>query len=133
MSQRPPAPQVITDDGDTVRIPETVFIAMINEIYLNADDYLGRSISYEGFFMTSVYEETNETYNYVVRYGPGCHAFDAFAGFEVTYDGDWPQENDWVEATGILEEYEEDGWKYLRLRLTALTSLETRGAEYVYQ
>jgi hypothetical protein len=32
-----------------------------------------------------------------------------------------------------LEEYEEDGYKYLRLALTVLTVLDARGAEYVTQ
>ena len=57
----------------------------------------------------------------------------ANAGFEVIWSGDYPNNNDWVEAVGVLEKYEQDGYKYLRLNLSALTVLDTRGAEYVSQ
>jgi hypothetical protein len=61
---------------------------------------------------------------------------DANCGFEVQWAGDnadYPEVNDWVEAVGVLEQYEENGMNYLRLDLTSLTVLETRGAEYVTQ
>ncbi len=44
-----------------------------------------------------------------------------------------PEPDDWVEAVGVLEEYDENGYKYLRLALSSLTVLKTRGAEYVSQ
>lgn len=117
-------------DG-VVKITENLFIAQTNDIYINTEDYLGKTIQYEGIFDFYYLEETDATYYYVIRYGPGCCGYDGTAGFEVIWDGDYPEQNDWVEAVGVLETYEEDGVPYLRLQLTSLTVLDERGAEYV--
>lgn len=120
-------------DADVIEISEKVFIAQTNDIYINTDDYLGKTIRYEGIFQSYYYDVTDTTYYSVIRYGPGCCGFDANAGFEVEWDGDYPEQNDWVEATGTLETYEEGGARYLRLKLSALKVLSVRGAEFVQQ
>lgn len=119
--------------GKVVEIKEKLFIAQTNDIYFNAGDYLGKTIKYEGIFDVYEVPETGAKYYSVIRYGPGCCGVDANAGFEVCWDKDYPAPNDWVEAVGVLEEYEEDGNKYLRLNLSSLQVLPTRGAEYVSQ
>ncbi|MDR2932018.1 MAG: hypothetical protein LBV27_02820 [Oscillospiraceae bacterium] len=127
-----PHDQVITPpSGDVVSINERLFIAQTNDIYINAGDYMGKTIQYEGIFKTDYWADMGRTFYYVIRYGPGCCGYDGEAGFEVAWEGDWPKEDDWCEAVGILEEYEENGWPFLRLNLTSLTVLEERGAEYV--
>jgi uncharacterized membrane protein YcgQ (UPF0703/DUF1980 family) len=128
-----PASAPDSSAGGLVLIKEKMFIAQTNDIYLNAEDYLGRPIRYEGIF--SVYEapETGAKYYAVIRYGPGCCGIDANAGFEVIWAKPYPNQGDWVEAVGVLEEYENDGHKYLRLALSSLTVLPVRGAEYVGQ
>ena len=78
-------------------------------------------------------EELAEKYYSVIRYGPGCCGTDGNAGFEVKWDGEYPNQNDWVEVMGILEEYEENGYHYLRIAIDSLTVLPVRGAETVYQ
>ncbi|MDR2174406.1 MAG: hypothetical protein LBO82_00535 [Synergistaceae bacterium] len=119
-----------------VEIREKMFIAQTLEIYLNAEDYLGKTIRYQGFFDRMRDELTGETYRYVIRNGPGCcPGVDNVAGFEVFWekDGSWPEPNDWVEVTGVLESCEADGEKYLRVRLLSLNVLGVRGADYVEQ
>jgi uncharacterized membrane protein YcgQ (UPF0703/DUF1980 family) len=118
---------------DVLEIKEKMFIAQTNDIYFNAEDYIGKTIKYQGIFSIFEVPETGVTYYSVIRYGPGCCGIDANAGFEVIWNKDYPKQDDWVEAVGVLEEYEEDGNKYLRLALTSLTVLPTRGAEYVSQ
>jgi len=119
--------------GDWIVIKEKMFIAQTNDIYFNTEDYLGKTIQYEGIF--DIYEDpdSGEKYYTVIRYGPGCCGDDSNAGFEVEWDGGYPSQNDWVEVVGVLEKYEEGEDKYLRLALTSLTVLPTRGAEYVSQ
>ncbi|MGI6004173.1 MAG: hypothetical protein ACOX88_01960 [Christensenellales bacterium] len=118
---------------DILEIKEKMFIAQTNDIYLNPEDYLGRTIKYEGIFGSFKDEVTGAVYYYVIRYGPGCCAYDSNAGFEIAWSGDYPKENDWVEAIGVLEQHEDDGIPYLVLNLSSLTVLDTRGQEYVYQ
>lgn len=124
---RPPS------SGDVIEIKEKMFIAQTNDIYLNPQDYLGKTISYEGLFKSSYWEPDDITYYFVIRYGPGCCGFDGDAGFEVVWNGDWPEENAWCSVTGVLEQYEDSGFQSLRLLLTSLTVKEDRGAEYVFQ
>jgi len=118
-------------DGDMIEIKENLFIAQTNDVYINTEEYLGKTIKYEGIFNSYLSEETNESYCYVIRYGPGCCGYDSNAGFEVIWDGDYPEQDDWVEVVGVLEMYEENDYQYLRLRLTSLTVLKVRGEEYV--
>jgi uncharacterized membrane protein YcgQ (UPF0703/DUF1980 family) len=119
-------------NGGVIEIKEKMFIAQTNEIYINAEDYLGKTIKYEGFFESDEWE--GRTSRYVVRNGPGCcPGVDNTAGFEVTWDNPYPEQNDWVEVVGTLEVYEEDGEKYLQIALTSLNVLDVRGADYVTQ
>ncbi|MDR0765224.1 MAG: hypothetical protein LBE65_06525 [Synergistaceae bacterium] len=127
-------PPVASFAGDVVEIKEKMFVAQINDVYLNPDEYLGRSIKLEGMF--GLDDEISPPVCYVFRYGPGCCGYDANAGFEVVWkDGEtaYPNENDWVEAAGVLENYEDDGEPYLRLALTSLTVKAERGLEQVEQ
>ena len=121
---------------DTVDIKEKMFIAQINDIYLNTEDYLGKTIRLEGLFKEE--EGYDKTYCFVIRYGPGCCGFDGNAGFEVAWDDEdenpYPADDSWLEATGVLKNYEEDGYSnYLYLDLASLNVLDRRGAEFVMQ
>ncbi len=120
--------------SDIVEIREKMFIAQTNEIYINKNDYIGKTIKYEGLFDQSAWRGNGRTYNYVIRFGPGCCPGDASAaGFEVVWDRGYPKKNDWVEAVGVLEEYDDGGLQSLRLALTSLSVLAKRGKERVTQ
>jgi zinc transport system permease protein len=133
----PVAERVDTDEKAVVEIREKMFIAQINDVYLNPEDYLGRTINLEGLFKLEQYGE--QSYCFVIRYGPGCCGNDGNAGFEVAWGdpsaagGAYPDIDEWVEATGVLRTYEEDGYPYLYLALSRLNVLDTRGAEFVTQ
>ena len=120
--------------GDIVEIKEKMFVAQTNDVYINPDEYLGRTIKLEGMFGLDT--EMSPPLYYVFRYGPGCCGYDANAGFEVVWKDEktaYPNENDWVEAAGVLENYDDDGEPYLRLALTSLTVKAERGLERVEQ
>jgi zinc transport system permease protein len=126
-----PKPADLSDEVFEIR--EKMFVAQMNDIYINPADYLGKTIKYEGLFKNYTWERNGETYYYVIRYGPGCCGTDGDCGLEIVWDGEYPAVDDWVECVGVLEEYEELGATYLRLGLTSLTVLDVRGAEYVEQ
>ena len=118
--------------GDVVVIRDKLFIAQTNDILSNRADYLNKTIQYEGLFDIYVSPVTGAKRCSVVRQSPGCCGADGIVGFEVQWDKEYPNKNDWVEAVGILGEYEaDDGYKYLRLELTSLTVLPTRGEVFV--
>jgi uncharacterized membrane protein YcgQ (UPF0703/DUF1980 family) len=119
-----------------VEIREKMFIAQTNDVYLNPEEYLGKTIKLEGIFQTQSYSNTESPYYFVIRYGPGCCGNDGNAGFEVMWDqvdAVYPGENDWVEAIGVLGAYEEDGYPYICINLSSLKVLGTRGQEFVTQ
>jgi uncharacterized membrane protein YcgQ (UPF0703/DUF1980 family) len=121
--------------GDIVEIKEKMFIAQTNDVYLNPEDYMGKTIKLEGLFKTETGYDEDMSYCFVLRYGPGCCGFDGNAGFEVAWDeaAAYPAEDEWVEAVGVLKSYEEDGYPYLYLALSSLQILDERGAEFVTQ
>ena len=117
-----------------VSIREKMFIAQTNDIYINADEYMGKTIKLEGLFSTVRYGDVIQ-YT-VTRNGPGCCGNDGVVGFEVRFsedDAGIPADGDWVEAIGSLERYEMWNQRYLRLALESLRVLDQRGAETVLQ
>ncbi|MDR3303565.1 MAG: hypothetical protein LBS86_04050 [Treponema sp.] len=120
----------------TVEIKEKMFIAQVNDVYLNPDDYVGKTIKLQGLFMTQDNGATQPPYHFVIRYGPGCCGSDGNAGFEVLWENNnlaYPNDEDWVEAVGTFGSYEEDGYPYYCISLSSLKILDERGAEYVSQ
>ncbi|MDR1618384.1 MAG: hypothetical protein LBS06_04975 [Treponema sp.] len=131
-------PPIKAPTGGLVEIGEKLFIAQTNDVYLNPEDYLGKTIRLQGLFKKMQYEGGGG-YCFVLRYGPGCCGNDGSAGFEVSWDREdpdpppYPNEDDWVEAEGVLGYYREDDYPYLYLNLLSLKVKETRGAEFVSQ
>jgi len=114
-----------------------MFISQVNDIYLNAEDYIGKTIKLQGVFKAEQPYE-GDPYCFVLRYGPGCCGYDGNVGFEIKWDETraqpFPKEDSWVETTGVLKQYEEDGYnQYLYLDLISLNVLNKRGSEIVYQ
>jgi uncharacterized membrane protein YcgQ (UPF0703/DUF1980 family) len=124
---------------NVIEIKEKMFISQVNDVYVNPEDYLGKTIKLEGIFKE---EQTYEkSYCFVLRYGPGCCGYDGNVGFEVAWGKEdkkkektYPSNDSWVEATGELKTYEEDGYtQYLYLDLVSLNVLNKRGIETVMQ
>ncbi|MCL2579990.1 MAG: membrane lipoprotein lipid attachment site-containing protein [Oscillospiraceae bacterium] len=125
------------DDG-VITLNDRVFIAQVNDIFTNLEDYLGRTVRYEGRFKTGVMPLTGQDFYYVVRYGPGCCGpEDGMVGFEVAWPNGWPegqelpQPDDWIEVVGVFELYDEWGFDQLRVTLTSFTILEEEGTLFV--
>lgn len=122
------------DGAVDVDITEKMYVAYINELYVNTPDYIGQNIRIQGMFQSYTDENTGLTYYYVYRVGPGCCGNDgSMCGFEFTWTGDLPQNNDWIEVIGSLRTYEDDGWTYLTLDASSVTVMKERGAENVFQ
>ncbi len=120
--------------GAAIELTENMYVTYINEIYTNYDDYIGRTIKLEGMFTSEYYEPTDTTYDYVYRVGPGCCGNDgSMCGFEFTWEGELPQDDDWIEVTGVLDKYDLDGQTYLTLRARSVDVKAERGAETVYR
>jgi len=120
-------------DADVLNVGEKMFVGQMNDIYANTDDYLGRTIRYEGYFTYFENPETGDRYDMVVRNGPGCCGYDSLVGFEVDWDGTLPNNDDWCVVQGEVDVYEEDGWDYIIIRADELEVLPVRGNDTVTQ
>ncbi len=118
-------------EGDEIILKDKLFISQCNDIYLNPDEYMDKTIRWEGIYTESTNPETDEVYKFVIRYGPGCCGNDGTAGFEILYEGESPKLNDWVEAVGKIEMIEENKSQFVAIRLSELKVLDVRGQEFV--
>ena len=103
-----------------LEIADPDFASQIQQIQFFQNDFLGRTIRYEGLFLSSYWE--GEAIYFVARLEGGCCGFH---GFEV-YLNDIARFDDetWVEVTGILEEFfVEDAERYF-LRLNVISLFE---------
>ncbi len=119
-----------------VDVREKMFLTQMTELYINIPDYLGKTIALEGMFDVFTDEATGTVYHSVYRKSPGCCGSDGYTGLEVVWDdpaATYPSLNDWVRAVGVLEQYEDGGAPYLRLRLISLDVKTERGLEFVTQ
>ena len=121
-------------DGDVVFIRERFFLTETMHIILNSNEYVGRTIRYEGMFREFVSPSTGESFYAVIRTTPGCCGDDGIIGFEV-YMGDIaPLEQDaWVEITGVLDMFESGGFEFPALRAVSIREMDVRGQEFVTQ
>ena len=101
-----------------IEITNPGFASQVQFIHMDRYNLLGRTIRFEGMFMTSQWED--ETIYVVARMDGGCCGLH---GFEV-YLNEFPRLEDetWVEVTGILEMFyvEEISQYFLRLNVVAL-------------
>lgn len=125
--------QIVPD----IVIRDKLFIASVNEIFVNFRDYVGQSLQVEGLMLNYELGDPPADYHVVYRIGPGCCSNDGSPGFEVEWpEGSgqaYPDSGAWVRAIGLIEPYEEEGRTLLRLRLLSIETLPEEGQVYVEQ
>lgn len=89
------------DTNNMVEITDNYFIEATNDVYLNLEDYIGKTIKMEGLVYS--YQDNNgDTCYAVVRNTPGCCGSDGLAGLDIRYNEDYPEEDTWVEVIGVV-------------------------------
>ena len=114
-----------SDSDDTVVISERFFLHEMQEIFFNHQQYLGRTIQFEGMFRTIPWGDDDRFI--VMRYHWGCCGEEP-VGLEIDLNNFAPlAQNAWVEVTGTLDIDD----VFLILRVTSIVELEERGLEVV--
>ena len=89
------------DTNNMVEITDNFFIEQTNDLYINLNDYIGKTIKIEGLIYS--YEDSNGDICYaVVRNTPGCCGSDGLAGLDIRYDEEYPEGDTWVEVIGVV-------------------------------
>ena len=106
----PPTLPPAANPEDIHIIGDRFFVTQIFEIVFNPEDFLGRTIRYEGMFLSVYWPVTSEYFFLVARPGDDCCGPGDMVGLEV-YLNDIPRvdEYTWVEITGVLEEVYAEG------------------------
>ena len=128
---------------------EATYVTLINDVYNNPNNYLGKTIQIDGMYTLEDFTSKNgKIYYYVYRQGPGCCGNDgSMCGFEFTSaDGTYPsyvpQSGDansahpWIKVTGVLEQYyegegDQKTGPYFTLSNAKYEVMNERGAEIV--
>ena len=88
-------------------ITDNYFIAQTNDVYMNFEEYKGKTVRIEGYFYVYQDYTTGENYYAVVRNSPGCCGNDGLAGLDIKYDGEYPAEKTWIKVVGKIDKYSE--------------------------
>lgn len=121
-----------TDNAnEVVEISERMFITQCNDVYINTDEYMNKTIVLEGLYYEYTDLTTNQNHSYVIRNGPGCCANDGTVGFEILFEGDKPVSNDWIRVEGKIEKLENNELDTIVLRLDKIEVKVERGKETV--
>lgn len=84
-----------------LEITDNFFIEQTTDMYLNLEDYIGKTVKIEGLIYQ--YQDDNGDICYaVVRNTPGCCGNDGLAGVDIRYDGEYPKIDTWVEVQGVI-------------------------------
>jgi len=120
------------DDENILFIEDRFFVVQNQQIFMNPNNYIGRTIRYEGMFWGLPWGTDGEDVYVVFRFAGGCCGNDGIVGFELDLGDTEPLENDsWVEVTGVLEMMEYGDGEFLWLTDVVLIEMEERGAESV--
>lgn len=122
------ANEINTNNEKTdIILGDNMFIAQINDIYLNYKDYIGKTIEIEGFPLAY------DKYKFVGRYGPGCCVGDGYAYIEYEYDKNIEllSEKDWIKVTGEIEMGYDGRTDYVYIKAKSVEKLDVRGKDTV--
>ena len=128
---------------DLLVISDQYFVSKFHQILFNPDEYIGTVVKYEGIFGTFPFESAEgERHIYMIyRYIMGCCGPEGHVGFELRLDGldglDGPDvlrplpDDTWAEVVGVIEDFDYNGTRFLRLEVLSIAEMDERGQEFV--
>lgn len=118
---------------EIIYIEERVFLSQITAIQMEKEEYLGKTISLEGYMFMDTPSE--DIAGGVVRNTPGCCGDDGMIGFLYSWSGEKPEKDEWIRVTGVLTEHTNENGSpmYFVIEAEEVEVLEERGLEFVEQ
>lgn len=110
-----------------INISDGIFLALVNDIYVNKDEYIGKKVRISGQNVRFEDKDTGEVIYAILREGPGCCYNDSVIGFEYITDGKYPEKDKWYEMVGevITDNYKSG--KVVKLKLIEIKEIEAKG------
>lgn len=132
--ETPNTPQEVVSTpapNTSITIQDDTFVTQMEDIFINLDDYIGKTVTFEGF-VTPIDEEGSQ-YGITRFYEQdhGDHSHTLLVGLVCSYDGTWPAQDTWVEVTVTIDKVEsEDGLTPIGI-IQELIVKEERGLDTV--
>ncbi|MCL2355106.1 MAG: hypothetical protein FWC68_04475 [Oscillospiraceae bacterium] len=118
------------NDSRMIRIRENMFKTQVNDVHMNISRYQGRGITLEGFLAKDT--QGDENLYAIARGAPDCCGVDGLVGFLIEYEGEMPNEDEWIEVVGVLEARTTNQRQmYTVIRVEEITVKDVRGLEFV--
>lgn len=120
------------DQDGIMTISDKYFVNMVDDLYINLDDFVGQKVRLQGFAIRM--QGFNENQLVVSRLMMSCCAADSSAvglmieGLGVSSFKD----DDWLEAEGVIDKIEYDGDTIPVIRIQQVKSIEPLKNKFVY-
>lgn len=115
------------DMANQIHIETDGFVKNMDKIFEDLESYEGKTVTYEGLLVKA--DESNNQYAVVRNYDidHGDHTHTIYVGLEVTSQEDMPEENSWVEVSGIIQRANSGEEEYPVLKIESITVLPEVG------
>lgn len=110
-----------------INITDEVFLPLVNDIYINKDEYVGKKIRLSGQNVKFHDQDTGEEIYAILREGPGCCYNDSVIGFEYITDKNDLIPQKWYEVTAEVIIDTENNSKIVKIKLIDKKEIEPRG------
>lgn len=110
-----------------------MYLAQIEDIYYNFDNYKDKTIVIEGMYALFYNRDGLLCVPTVYRKGPGCCGNDGWGGFFMKYGGEYPEIDSWIKVTGTPELVIDGYFRELYLNVISIEVMPERGEEFVIQ
>lgn len=96
------------NDNTHITIQDDTFVTQMEDIFVNLDDYIGKTVTFEGFVMPTDEEESQYGITRFYEQDHGDHSHTLLVGLVCSYDGTWPAQDTWVEVTVTIDKTNSD-------------------------
>lgn len=112
-----------------INISDGIFLPLVNDIYLNKEEYVGKKIRISGQVVKFEDKQINETLYAILRQGPGCCYNDSVIGFEFVLEKGKkpPKEQKWYEMLAEVIIDKENAGKVVKIKALDFKEIKPKG------
>lgn len=115
---------IAKDENGVMHIETVGFVENMDKLFVDLDDYVGETLTYEGLLIQSDEETGQHAVVRVYEMDHGDHEHSIYVGLDAKYDGEWPELNSWVKVTGTIEVANQGGEDYPVLNIKEIELAE---------
>ncbi len=118
------------DKEADIVVGDKFYATQINDWYSNFDQYEGKSVEIEGYYI-----DEYKPYTFIGRYGPSCpYCNGGYVSFEIYTQDDlssFKSGEDWIKVKGILRQGEEPSGVFYYIEILTIDKMDQIGKDTV--